>query len=553
MPVLISNPEKFFWHINEVYIGPSSGPTQVYQVKVDDLVLNWNTGLWKVQSMNLDGSPVLVRWDPSEFANPVDIDGGIITGLSGYQPSVINKAFYRNPSGSDRYIRIDSRYKVYGTGTLICKLFKGTDISSNGIVITTDSFITPTQDYATMTSLGGGIYIPPELLITTVLADGDTVTLVVYNNGGGRLSYTHFIVKMASGILPLNASNKFIQQITLNSSWVDIGDPDLIKVPLGHSFPTDLSTMDATVTFTDNTTKVVSIDGIDCSLLGVSSFNNALLGNINYITLLYNPAPLEVTQNGNMNAQVTRTYKVIVDDSSPISGYKVYLSIGYNEVQDIFTITPYLTHVTYGEPYKLEVGQYSILKLNGESLNMDRSYNVGAPAEDINIKVYLNEVYPNLFPNINTVFTQVIRLDLSDVSSYNSTWKLDYNLADTDVLDGIYKAVTLASDDYEKVSITGGSNSQSIWLDRLYDKIVPIFIGSVPTPTHFKVKYIHDNNVEFVSSEISIANWANKIDSLGNFQWKNNTTIDIYWLKTNPGNPKDVLGITPMFIAASPF
>ncbi len=548
MPTLISNPDKHFYIRDEVYEGVVD-PIKVNVVQVNDMVLDWNQGLMRVDSLNINMKPDLVIWNPVENVDIGDESVGLITGLSTYQPSVINRAFYHQDISTRDWVVLDSRFRVYGVDVGRCKLFFGTDTSANGQVISVN-LSPPPVDSIALVSAGTNQYVVPPIPVQFILNEGELVTLVVYSNdiiNGVVINETTFRVKPSSAVAPpaMNSGAKVINDITLISTYINL-DPDVLEIPvnLGMQF----NVAQARLHYTDATTLAIPINGVKCKLLGMENFNNNMAGAKSYLTLVYYPDNNEYFINGNSNGNITRIYEVHTVAIDPADFYKVYLSVNYNPLTQMFGFKFYLTHVDYREPLLLEPGQYSVLDQNGNAINLSRTWHLNNGPVNMVIKVNMEAVYPETYDQF--IFTQQLYIDLNDVTGYSSTWFIDYEMDNLGKLNGIYKFKTNISNNYEDLDMKAGAVDLAEWLERLYDPIVPIFEPPAlvaPTPTHFRLKY-ENGLVNYVSPNIPVSQW-NIVFNPGTHIWADKGTVDIHWLE-DTGSEFLVLGITPVMIIA---
>lgn len=550
-PVLIYQPDKYFWNYEEVYIGPGSSPTQVHGVKINDLVLIWDEGLYKVTAVDDSGPsptmiPTLEVWDPTE--NTGNDNAGLIGGISTYQPSVINRAFLENNAGQD-YVTIDARFKTYGDA-IKCKLFLGTDTTeATGIII---SMKIPglATDALNMVSIDPGtpaIRRPPTIPVVNGLNNGSIATLVTYGATGRIMSSTSFLIEETSAYAPLANTMKIIGDVRIISPWVDGTDSDLLVLPANIGLELDGAT--ARLYYTDGTTVNIPIDGVKCKLSGIDNFSSNYSNTTGHLTLTYYLDTDEFMVGGGHGRQLSHIYRIETSVDSLDDFYKVYLSIRYNKDTGIYGIDCWLADFDYSPMIQLLPNAFSITDMNNNPLNLSKSANLLLAPQNINVRIHLHNVFPELYSNYTV--SQIMNLDLNDVTAASSTWIIDYepsNSANTK-LNGAYKFLTSESSGWEELDMRIGCANQTQWLDRLYYPISPLQNPSMPIPTHFRL--IYKNGVEdHTSVDKPVSDW----DSLYNddVMWAAQSSVTIIWLKEIIGNPiKQELGATPVMIIAS--
>lgn len=563
MPIiLLIDPTRGFhtWNIDEIYEG-TVDPSKVNVPNVGDMVIAWDEGVYKVDSVGVDNIPVLTMWDPdSNIANAGS--GGLITSLSEYQPSVINRAFL-DTSDVIYYITIDNRWRSFGSESTDVKLYRGTDISAaTGIVLS--------REYSGMVVIGDSQPLlpltgttdekrPPAIPVEGLLNDGETVTLVTYTATGRITGTTTFVVVNSSAIAPLNSTTKTIVDILLLSEWITTPDPDLLLIPANIGLR--LAGATGRILYHDGTTEDIPIDGVKLVLHGANNFNNNMEGSVNYLVLTYYADTTERLINGGAGRHISHTYytQTFLDDIA--DSYKVYLMLSYNNLNDLYSFTFYLTNSDYTLLRKLLPGEYTAFHYDDtvppgvsttKPLNLNRTANISLPKFTLNIAVHMEQIFPMTYDNYT--FTQQMFVDLNDITPSSQSWVLDYEMDNVNTFNGAYKAYTRFSYDYEDLDLRVGAVSQADWLDKIFRPISPIYVSPLityPEPTHFRIMYDTVTNGFHTSDDIDIADW-DVIYNPGDVIWKNNTGFAIVWLRDEIGLlEKHVLGMTPVMIVST--
>lgn len=540
---LLQNPEKYFYHRDEVYEGVVTGDKNNI-VKVGDAVLDWNEGILKVVSVHpMTYVPTLQVWNPIENVDIDNEEASLITGLSGYQPTIISRAFYHTVLGV-HYITLDSAYRIFGSDPTKCKIFLGTDTTNTGTIISNPQLI----DLVSINSPTDTQKVVPTSVINIPLLDGQIITLIIYTDTGTKVGEKSFVVKESSAMAPATNSFRTIQDVQLyDCPWISLITPDQLEIPANYGM--QIGTTQAIVNYTSGPPSIIPIDGTICKLLGVDNFNNNLAGITSYLTLVYTPQGTDLIENGNLNGQVTHTYQVITTNTNVDNRYKVYLSIYYNPTTQMYGFRCYLSDFDYNELILLDPNHYTVRDDDGNPVSLSRSWHVNNGDINIVIRVDMSKVFPNLYSQY--FFVQQLNLDLNDVTIYSHSWYLDYDPTHTVKLDGIFKFHTNQSNNYEDLEMKGGANNYNEWIARFFTPIFPITGVTTPTPTHFKIRYFEstNNTVTYESNEIPIGDYSIPLNTPGNL-WRDKSMAEIIWLKDNPGYPKYQLGVTPVVINA---
>lgn len=344
MPVPAStlyDPNRGFrtWEIDQVYQGPGSLPDGNVIVNVDDMVVNWDYGLYQVIEVDpVTYIPTLELFNPMKFVQ-IEESTSIITGLSGYQPNITNRAFY-NSLQNPPTITIDSRFRIFGTEAYTLKLFRGTDTgAATGQVISQKldmggALIGENIDLEEIDVGNPAIKRPTIIHTNESLVEGEIVTAVIYTQASEVFGEVSFIIKSGDAIRAAGASTVYVQDIVLESPLLDTIETDLIEVPFNT--PVTANSFQARLVYSDGSTALVNVDGNKTKIYGLDNFNVSIVGSSTNIVLSYYPDANEPTINAQGapgNIHISRTYRMQVTESIPDNTYKLF-------VVPKFTLTP---------------------------------------------------------------------------------------------------------------------------------------------------------------------------------------------------------------------
>ena len=277
----IADPDRGWreWLRAEIYTGPSGTGRMVPNVK--DKVWDWEQGTFEVVEVDYStGLSVLKKWSqPIEI--PVDEKDFLMGSGPGY--TSVSWRVLLDTSVLPHSLQLDGRLFIYRATASYAKVFLGTDITSNGKVI---------SKYYDASGNLLGENIPLEIVAieklnnlaiksvkpgycTQKLDDGEVVTVVFYDDAGGVCSYSKLRVENTSFIRAVETGERYITSVEVLSPFRSQSEPNLIEYPVN----VDLQSvaMMARVNYTDGQ-RTVPIDGIKCSMLGLGNYVSTVLG-----------------------------------------------------------------------------------------------------------------------------------------------------------------------------------------------------------------------------------------------------------------------------------
>lgn len=280
--VPIHDPNRGFrcWSLQEIYRGPNTGR---YVPNVDDLVLDWNSGFYRVVGIDLTtGLSRMERWHV-----PTDTGGaGAENQLFGIDIAAVGESFrvYIDDSVTPHTLAVDSRMHIFGTTAHSIKLFQGTDLTDNGKVISAmfdqnGTFLgenIPLELVATPDQHNIAIKTPMVGYTLKKLQDGEIITAVVYDDLGYVISYSRLLAKNTAFIRTTEANRKYVTSIHLESPFLAPEDPRTLR------FPTNMAVEDVpvtgVVTYSDGSTAKYPANGGRFRLYGLDHFVSTIVG-----------------------------------------------------------------------------------------------------------------------------------------------------------------------------------------------------------------------------------------------------------------------------------
>ena len=546
-PVFRRDPSRAFrvWNIKEIFTGDLGVTTEhLYVPNVEDLVVDGKGVMRQVIAVDpVSAIPtmVVINGEPGDITDP----DSIIDGLRARQPHGINRIFVDN-STVPATVTVHSRYRIYGSEATQAKLFKGTDTSDNGQVIShtlnsSNIIVSEMIDLVPLYDTNNTIKRPPRFHTTTPMEDGELVTLVVYAASGRVVDEYPFIIRNANMISGPTATNIYIEDIELLSDLLSDDDPKLIEHPL--HVPVTTTMMQCRVHYSNGDKADHAIDGSKVKLHGVNSFNTSIIGPTSNVVLSYYPDPSEPSINlqGSIRPSISKTYKLTTVGNVTDVAYKLY-------VVPIWTGTEYrlvyrLTDVAYESD--IDVTEYvTTTRTDGTAFKG----NDFSREQTVNAVLDMSRINPNQTPPYVHVQQYKITLDRPGSSDYND-YVIDYGGDGyTYFGNGHYATAGVTGDHKFKVDIN--QSNKTDWLSWLYRAVDPIFDSSItdrgPEPTHFRLEHGGTNGNRLIGT-FDISKWRDEF-ALGTLRnWEQGYPMNIVFIVRANGQDK-VIGIAPLSI-----
>lgn len=501
----VYNPDGLWklWSINEIWQGGAAAGK--YVPKVDDYIIDPELFMtWIVESLdNVTLIPTLREIRPANMSYSLS-ESDLLFGVGpGTQADTYR--VYLDQSVTPHVLAVDIRLKIAGTMASYAKLFKGSDVSGSGHVIS-----------KVYDSMGNFISenIPLELVaidshnnysIKTIsvchcledLVDGELVTAVIYNDQGHVVSKRQLLIENTAFIRSINVSQKYVSHISIESAFLSPTEINTIRFPL--NIPLNALNVIGIVHYSDGSSLRLPIDGNKFRLFGLEQFVSSIVGQQIELVLSYALAPNEVSYAG-VSADghyVTEPYHLVTINPNnsytvKLFGYPIWVSEADGYVMKwwlfnldrnvFFDVTPYVQ-------FSAQTGAFN-----------PKGYGyLQRKAVNINLR------------DISAAFQSFVHVQLVDIvlqsppdSSTNVTaWTVSHESMDTRPSFGV--GLYARRNSVNVVNLASGLDTEAEWLEKMYLQTYPLLDRtselSVPNPTHFIVTINNQMN------EFAIGQW----------------------------------------------
>lgn len=495
------------WHKPDIYTG-EEGSTGRWVPNVDDLIIDYANGFERVIDVDMStGLSTLLTW-----VLPKEADGltneDILLGLGPGSQSESFRAML-DDSVVPHTLALDSRLHFYGSSVKWIKIFRGTDISAVGEVVS--AYYDQSNTYL-------GENIPVELVQTpdpsvdnrAILApmvgytnaeldEGEVLTAVAYSDTGMALSIAKLLVKNTAFIRTTDASRRFISSIHLESPFVSASDDRIIEYPI--NMPVSALPLTGVVTYSDGKTLKHPVDGTKFRIHGLEHYVASQEGQRIPLVLTYYLESDEYNYGSSPGASRHLSEKYWATTKAFDEAYEIKLYAYPTWVDDV-------------QGYRMEFFLYNLNRgMYQEVTTLVRLGNNTPAFQPLNFTqtqhltyvINMNDVdskYPS-YRHVQTVDVQLMAPGTEDTTN----WIIGFNPGqDPKYGHNLSLRATFVDSSNWKVKVDNGFASESAWLEELFYRSQPLFNREreeqAPLPNYF-VLNLQGREFEYQTSQWS--------------------------------------------------
>lgn len=537
-----------FWNIKDIFTGPNG--TGVICPNVDDTVLDWDIGFFRVSTIDITtGLSTLVPWELTPHTDTdvtVDVLLGVGTGTISETWRV-----YIDTRQMPYSMQVDGRVHLYRSDATHYKVFKGTDISETGVVIS--SYYSSSQEFlgeniplehvGTDDINNWAIWAPKAGNTNVELPNGEVVTVVLYNAAGNMLSYATMLVQNTALVRRSESGRKSILSIGLKSPYLSEADPSMLIVPIN----VDIKTVVLTGVVRYNTGETmdvpITLDGTGkMSLHGLRWYTPTIQSYPMKLTLSYRLSDDEYSIEHGLteNGFITQACSIKADAADNAYSLKLYTYPTWNNASQQYDLDFWLYNLDRDVYYRLP---RSIVETpEGEVVFDGQNYTT---RQRLKFGVKLSNVDPALSDHR---FVQSSEIILRQTGVEQGTkWQVKLDPTQAEFFGEGVKAVnTFINTNLSTISLKNECTSLSQWLDKLFYAINPLFDDTsevrAPAPTHFVIQ------TKSRTYEFAVTQWDQSFSILNDV--KVGETVYVRWLK-DMSNTRLELGVTGLAVEQS--
>lgn len=488
IPIMNPNREFAVWLDSQRYTGPNG--TGKYVPNVDDLVISYVTGLNRVTSV--DYTTGLSTITPTDF---IDLDNGdgVDTDslLLSRGPGTVAESFrmYLDTSVTPHRLAVDTRVRVPGSSIAYMKVFLGTNIEDDGIVISrmydnTGEFISENIPMERIEVNNASIKRPLVGYCSRDLPSGELVTAVYYTADDVAVEISRFLINNTTWIRSVNSSAKYIKSIRLESPFLSDSDDRILEVPI--NIPTNAIDLIGVVEYSDGDIVKLPVDGTKFDLYGFRSLISTVLGEQQPMSLVYYLGENEVAEDVGGGVVPTKMVSYLAETIAAENAYTVKL---FTYPVWIDAINGYrLKHYLYNLERNVVFDVSSYIEVSTNSPAFDPVlYGV---AQKITFALDLSKVDVRFkaYRHLQTTTVTLFRHGTESATK----WTVNYDNTKPSFGDNINADVMFVNSNLWTMNLNNGFGSMEEWLRETYLKVLPLYDNTSEaapvTPNMFRIK-----------------------------------------------------------------
>lgn len=529
---------KLWWR-HQLYSGPgSTGHMPI----VDDLIVDFSTNKFHrvIQVDMVNRTYVDVPWNESDTENGDAIMGG--HGM--YSPDT--HRIYVDDSKHPATLRIDPRWTVTGSDNQFIKIFRGTNITETGEVISAYFQNNIYQGDSIPLSLvmldnvdNKTVKAPVPASCKVEIDNNELVTVVVYSDVSGVSLIARFHIVKTNLVMALDNPARQIMNVRLLSPFMSPSDDTLLLLPI--NIPVDDIPLQAEITYNDGK-KVIDVDGTRASILGLTTsgymdtfYISSIAGQDLDLSLVYNLANNETYVGEDIVGRaIQKKYRASTLNVDGAYSVKLFVRPIWLDANRGYRLEYYL--------YNLDRGNFfdatPYVRQAVDSAFFDpKLYGV---KQTLQVVVNLSDVSPEYSAHIHPQTFSITLL--SPASENRDNFYLEYVHNQP-----YYGKDVNAIFNYENVNswsvdLSSGAASLTEWLEKMYYNTHPIYDrraeGKAPQPTHFELVVGSKTYLKLVTD------WATPFNI--DYEVSNADSLMIRWIARTPTDELH-LGMSPVF------
>lgn len=541
-PIVDQNRLFHIWNSSEVY-DTQSKTAGTHVPNVEDLIVDYTRNIFKkVTAVNYTTYEYdTVVWAPvQELNSDIDIGGSAPHTSDSFRVLI-------DSSTLPQTLRVDSRLTFKGTDNDHVRIFRGTNITDTGEIISAyfkDGMYVgpniPLELVATDTITNHSIKVPVAAACKGGIDDGELVTIVVYGDQDKVTSIAKCYVVLTNVVVASENPSRIIRDVKLRSPFISPSDEYLLELPI--NIPLDDIPLYYEVTYNDGKVQN-NIDGTRAKLLGLRNSGS----HDNFYISSITGQQLDLVLSYRMSSNETYIGPDVFDNTICRDYKATTLAIDGAYSVKLFVVPQWLDEV---RGYRLNYYLYNLERGNVFDATPYVELGVNTPVFDpilfgvkqhIAVACNLNKVSPVYNSHVHVQSFAITLLSQGNMNQDN--YIIEYVQGQDAYGEGITATYDYDNVKYWSITLASGITDKAAWLKRMYRDVYPLYDrrteSEAPDPTHFEVVIGDKSYVR------NINDWVNSFNI--NFEVRDGQYIYLKWICRTPHDELQ-LGATPMLL-----
>lgn len=493
---IINNSNRWqMWSLGDIYTGQIGAGK--YVPNVNDYLVDFSTFTVYIVT-SIDPGTLIPTYSLKNMSNSnfTLSNADILLGVGPGVQSETYKVFL-DSTVTPHTLSVDTRILIPGSAASYAKIFKGSDLTGKGQVISQvfDNAGNMLTDRLTLelafinNSINYTVKTVPVCNCSLVLPDNEVVTVVAYNSDGSIAYKRQCLVENTTMIRSLNTSAVYVTGVSLETPFMSATTPNTISLPI--NIPINALNLVGVVSYSDGTSKRIPVDGTKFRVFGLDQVTASRVGQNYPFVLNYILGPNEfgfgVTSNGTLSLDgksFNAKYTLLTTSTNnsynvKLFGYPVWqnAALGYSMKWYLYNLDRNVFFdVTNNVTYALNTGTFD-----------PKAYGV-TQTKDVIIK--LSDVSGSFK---SFVYSQMVKIALiSAPNGINTAWTMSNDDMSTHIPYGVGITANGHLLTVNSLDISQGITVLTDWLNKVYYSAYPLvnsIIGETvaPVPTHFQI------------------------------------------------------------------
>lgn len=521
------------WSLDNIYLGNIG--LNKFVPKVGDWVRNTVTmERFRVASL-VDYVPVLEPLDEGSTDGNASLSAGVGSNPDTYRAHL-------NTSLVPHVMRIDGRLTINGAELSYARVYRGTDTSNTGRVISrrydgNGDFIDDKipLELAVMNDNNNiATKYVPSFNIGEDLPEGSNVTVVIYEDSGNIAHRRTLFVNHGSFTPGIEVSRDYITHVSLVSPFLSQTVENQLEVP--QNVTLDSINLSAVVHYQNGRTVPLAVDGDRIRILGLENFIATQPGDDAPVVVSYKLALGEQSEFASMDGKhVNSVYKLLVTEHRGALTVKLAGFPRWRTDTQEYQMRWFLTDLD-----RATVMDVTAYVLYNQSSDVFDPVGYGK-AQRLSVRLNLRDASQALISYIHNT-TQTVVLQAAGTALSNN-WKIAFTPNQEPMFgEGLAAQSVMVNQNLWRVNMRSGLNVFDDWLQAMYYNAKPLYNNRnetrAPEPTHMRVFTTTSSSPANV---VPITSWNTEFSVGLNLAGQSNLQVE--WIK-RIGNVDLRLGVS---------
>lgn len=496
-PIYNPNDRWQIWNIDEIYLGKTGSGKYIPKIN-DEIheVLDSIINRYVVSSINQVTLVPTLKEISLKTQDSVLGQDDILLGTGQWTQSDTYR-IYADTSVYPYRLTVDARLKVAGTMCSYAKIFYGTNITKDGVVISEiynqngilSSENVPLEVVAYNDLTNSAIKTVSGCHTTRTFSDGELLAIVFYDNAGFVVSKRQLMVENTGFVRSVNTSQRYVIGISLETPFLSSSAIKTINYPL--NVPVSGMNLMGVVHYSDGAKVRLAVDGNRFSIAGLEAYMPTVVGQKTQVVLKYSFQSNEYAYGVTLGdiKHISEIYDLVTVNVDGSYAVQLYAYPVWQDETNGYLLKWFMYDLD--RSVSLNVTPWVVINAN-KSLFNPTGYGI---KQSLTASIDLSKV--------DGRYKKFTHIQLVEITLKLSGDNRPYGDSLTNWLSCVTsgKAVVFGTATYAtyyresanrwRVQLDANLSARADWLDHVYKRTYPLYDNRIesqaPVPTHFKL------------------------------------------------------------------